>query len=182
MITTDPANHRGRRALAGGLLTAALVALAACSTEEPRRVSGGTTAPDDGANTPSDDFAIGDTIEIGDFRFVVYDFVDPFPDNTDTTSPSEDDRWVAVDAALTNLDDDEVTVQETAVFEIQDSTYQGYNVIDTDENLPELGGDIPAGETRRGTLVFEVPAEATGLRLSFAGDVYASGSVRVSLS
>lgn len=182
MTATGPGEHRARRALAAGLLAAALLAAAACSTEEPRRVAGGTTAPDDGANSPSDDFAVGDTIEIGDFRFVVHDFVDPFPDTSDSTSPSDDDRWVAVDASLTNLDDDEVTVQEVAVFEIQDSTYQGYNVIDTDEDLPELGGEIPAGETRRGTLVFEVPSDATGFRLSFAGDVYASGSVRVILS
>jgi Domain of unknown function (DUF4352) len=175
--------RNGGRYVVGLVALAAATALAAgCSTEEPRQVSGGTTAPDDGPSTPSEDFAIGDTIELGDFRFVVHAVTDPFPDNSDTTSPSDDDRWVAVDATLTNLDDDAVTVQETAVFEIQDSTYRGYNVIDTDEDLPNIGGEIPGGESRRGTMVFEVSGSSTGLRLAFAGDVYASGSARVSLS
>jgi Domain of unknown function (DUF4352) len=177
--------HRDRGLYVVGLValaTATATAIAGgCSTEEPRQVSGGTTAPDDGPSTPSEDFAVGDTIELGDFRFVVHAVTDPFPDNSETTSPSDDDRWVAVDAELTNLDDDAVTVQETAVFEVQDSRYRGFNVIDTGEDLPDVGGEIPGGESRRGTLVFEVSGRSTGLRLAFAGDVYASGSARIRL-
>jgi hypothetical protein len=176
-MTTRPA----RAALAAVVLAVALVALAASSTEEPSLVEGGTTST--GARgEPADDFAMGELIELGDFRLIVHDFTDPYPDNSSTTSPSDDDRWVAVDAEVTNLEDEPVTLSATVEFEVQDSTFRGYNVIDTDESLPDLSGEIPAGESRRGTMVFEVSGASTGLRLSFAGDVFASGSARVALS
>jgi hypothetical protein len=178
--TTTTAARRARMALAMGMLVVAAVALVASSTEEPSLVEGGTTTT--GARgQPADDFAIGDLIELGDFRLIVYDFTDPYPDNSATTSPSDDDRWVAVDAEVTNLDDEAVTMSATTEFEIQDSIHRGYNVIDTGESLPELSGEIPAGGSRRGTLVFEVSGASTGLRLSFAGDVFASGSAQVAL-
>lgn len=168
-----------------GRIVAALLAggvLGACSSEEARLVEGGTTVPDDGASTPNGAFAIGDTIEIGDYRLLVHGLTDPFVGGTTRATASADDRWVAVDIELFNLADEAVEVSGWALFEVQDETNQPYRAVNPRDDTPSLDGEIPAGGSRRGTVVFEIPQEATGLRLFFAGDVFASGSATVVLS
>lgn len=172
----------GFRAVAG-LAAGALTMLTAlgCSTEEAQLVENGTPVPD-APNDPNEPFAVGDTIQIGDFQLVVHGLIDPFVGSSDSTAPSQDDRWVGVDLTLTNLDDEPVEVSAWALFEIEDATLQNYRVIDPEDGTRSVNGEIPAGGSRRGTVVFEVAREATGLELFFAGDVFASGSATVALS
>lgn len=162
------------------LVAGALTALA-CSTEEARLVENGSTVPD-APNSPNEPFRMGDTIQIGDYRLVVHDVVDPFVGASDDTRPRRGDRWVGVDATLTNLDDEAVEVSAWALFELEDSTLQSYRVIDPEDGTPSITGEIPAGGSRRGTIVFEVAGEANGFKLFFAGDVFSSGSVTVELT
>lgn len=184
VVFGDRGWRRCRPARVGGCLAALTVALlvpVSCSTEEARRVEGGTPVAD-GPNDPNEPFAIGDTIEIGDFRLVVHGLTDPYVGSSTETSASSDDRWVAVDVELINLEDEPVEVSGWALFEIQDSTHQDYRVVDPEDDTPSIDGEIPAGGSRRGTLVFEVPREVSGFRLFFAGDVFASGNATVALS
>jgi hypothetical protein len=168
------------RALAGASVLVTAPLLAACSSEEAQRVENGVAVPDD-PNQPNEPFAMGDTIQIGDFQLVVHGLTDPFVGTSSETRPTEDDRWVAVDVELTNLDDEAVEVSGWALFEIVDSTRQSYRAIDPQDDTRSINGEIPAGGSRRGTIVFEVARDATGFELFFAGDVFASGSATVAL-
>lgn len=179
MVSAVPVGRA--RPVVAGAVVAAILGLGACSTEEARLVENGTTIPD-GPADPNEPFGIGDTIQIGDYRLVVHDLTDPYVGTSTETSATSDDRWVAVDVQLTNLDDEPVEVSGWTLFEIEDSTNQGYRVIDPEDDTPSLDGEIPAGASRWGTLVFEVPREASGFELFFAGDVFASGAVSVTLS
>jgi hypothetical protein len=165
--------------LAGGLLGA--VVLGACSSEEARLVVGGQAVADDGPHSPNRPFTIGDTIEIGDFRLVVHGLTDPFVGGSPEATASPDDRWVAVDLELVNLADEPVEVSGWALFEVQDQTNQPHRAVDPEDDTRSVDGEIPAGGSRRGTIVFEVARDATGFELFFAGDVFASGSATVAL-
>ena len=59
--------------------------------------------------------------------------------------------------------------------EIIDSLGQRWNPAFAGFDLPQLGGDVAPGENIRGWQVFEVPADATGLRLKVSGSLTASG-------
>lgn len=153
-----------------------LVALIASADEETAERSGGG-----GGGGDSDVFAVGEAVTLGDYEIVVHGVTNPLP-ASGILQPPAGSHWVAVDVEVKNLSDQAGTISTLVQFEVQDSSNQSYNVTLTDLSLPSLDGEAPPGGSRRGTMVFEVPDSATGLKLNFTGDLFASGSATVQLT
>jgi hypothetical protein len=173
---------KARGVVVGCVLVAGIAASVASSSEEATPVDDDEAATDDGpTGETASTFAVGDTVELGDVQLVVHGVTDPLVASNDVVVPAAGMRWVAVDAEVRNIADEPVAISSLAQFEVQDATNAAYDVTVTGENLPSIDGESPPGGGRRGTMVFEVPEAATGLRLVFTGDLLASGSAVVAL-
>lgn len=164
------------RLAAGMIAVVAVVALVGSAEEESAKKS-----DSDGETEQPREFAIGDSVELGDYKMVVHG-AQPLQPTNEFSKPAAGNVWIAVDVELTNLSDKATSMSTLMQFEVQDSANKAYDVAITGENLPSLDGEAPPGGSRRGTLVFEVPETSTGLRLNFAGDVFGSGSASVRLT
>lgn len=167
----------------GSLLVIGLVASVASSSEEKAtRVDDSSTADSDGATTAAPEtFAVGDTVELGSLRVVVHAVTDPLTSSNQFSTPAQGHRWVAVDVEVTNVGGQPVALSSLMQFEVQDASNAAYGPALTAENLPSIDGEAPPGGSRRGTVVFEVPESAAGLRLAFSGDLLSSGSAVIVL-
>lgn len=161
----------------------AVVAAVGCSNEDASLVSGGTTStrPPGGAR---ETFGIGDTVQLGDLRLTVHGVDELVHPLNPSTTVSEGRHWIVVDVEVENISTEEINISAVTNFALQDVTNEPYAARTPDRNdgFPELDGDIAAGGSRRGTIIFEVNDGARGLRLFFAGDPLASGSAEVLLS
>jgi hypothetical protein len=167
----------------GCVLAIGVLASVASSSEEAAKVDDRATSDAGGAEAApaGEAFAVGDTIELGELRLVVHGVTDPLASSNPVVAPAPGSRWVAVDTEVSNLGGAPVAVSSLMQFEVQDATNAAYDITITGENLPSIDGEVPAGGSRRGTMAFEVPEAATGLRLVFAGDLLSSGSAVIAL-
>ncbi len=180
-----------RAGLAFGVVVAAVVFLAASGESNEAKKTDDASASSstaDGSSTGAggegdgvETFVVGDVVELGDWTVQVHEVIDPLESSNDFLGPDDGERWVAVDAEVTNLGGDVETVSSMMCFDLQDGSNRSYNITITGENLPSLDGEAAAGAARRGTLVYAVPADATGLRLNFKCDVFSSGSATIEL-
>lgn len=159
-----------------GLATLALVA-----SGEPEKAKSADKPADSQDSVAPQVFSVGEAVELGDYQVVVHGVSDLQPTNEFAT-PAEGMKWVAADTEVTNNSAEPTIISSLMQFEIQDSTNAAYNVTVTGENLPSLDGEAPPGGARRGTLVFEVPLAATGLRMNFEGDLFGAGSAAIQLT
>lgn len=162
----------------------AVVAIVAANMEdEPELVDpvSGNTADTPGANEGSNTFAVGDLIELGDWRLQVHG-VAPVESTNQFLTPAPGTRWVGVDVEVVNEGSETAHVSSILCFTIQDSTNRSYQ-----QTLANAGGAappdgaIPAGGAKRGTIVYEVPLDATGLQLHFNCDLFGTGVAVVNL-
>lgn len=182
---TPPRPRRRTRLLAGAAVVVALV-LATASTEEnePTRVDDTGAASDgaDGAAAEPDVFAVGDVVELGDWRVQVHGVTDPVESTNELMAPDPGHRWVAVDAEVTNTGAEAQTVSSLLCFEIADDQNRSHTLTITgDPGVQPPDGEVPLGGARRGTLTYEVPADAAGLRLVFKCDLLSTGSATIAL-
>jgi hypothetical protein len=195
MMTT-----RWRRIGVGAVAVVACVALAASSSTEntPTRVGAGgtvttagaggpTTTTDPGANggqapttTAPEVFTVGDEVKLGDWTVVVTTVTDPWISTNTFDKPKG--RYVAIDTTVKNLSATPQTVSSLMCFELRDATGRSFNkalVGGNDAKAPD--GEVDPNGMLRGTLVFDVPADATGLSLRFKCDLFESGSATINL-
>lgn len=126
-------------------------------------------------------FGVGEAVALGDWEVIVHGVTDPVPPGEFMT-PSEGNRWVGVDVEVTNNSDGPETVSSILCFELQDAENKSYNMtIGADQAASPPDGEVDAGGSRRGTITYEVPAAATGLRLRFKCDLFSSGSAVINL-
>lgn len=178
-----------RRGVSAAVIGAvALVALGASSEEETATKvskSGEAAAADAGAGgeaggAPSE-FAIGDVVALGDFEVIVHSAA-PYTSTNEFLEPDPGNIWIAVDVEVKNNSASAETVSSLAQFEVQDAESRSYNVeLMVGDNLPMIDGEAPSGGSRRGTVVFEVPETATGLKLNFTGGFFSSGTASIRL-
>lgn len=162
----------------------AVLALAASSEENtPSRVdeSGESGESGEGGGSEPDVFAVGDLVELGDWQVRVHAVTDPYSEDNPVLQPAAGNRWVAVDAEVTNGSDQPQAVSSIACFGLQDSTNVEYQMTVTGGTALPPDGEVPAGQSKRGTLVYEVPAAATGLQLTFQCDLLSTGTATIGL-
>lgn len=125
-------------------------------------------------------FALGQTAHTGDFDVTVHGVTDPFvPSNQFEPQAPEGLRYVAVELTMTNTSDQPLPLSTLLGAEMTDSAGRlgTYSIAGISE-LPRLDSATTApGEARRGWVVFEMPADATSLKLRVKGEITATGSL-----
>jgi hypothetical protein len=144
-----------------------------------------------GSGEPSDDtdtgtgepeaFAVGDLVQLGDWHIRVHGVTDPLTSGNQFLNPAAGNRWVGVDAEVTNNGTNAQVVSSILCFELLDSANVEYTMALAPDAQQPPDGEVAPGTSRRGTLVYEVPEGATGLRLSFKCDLFSTGSAVINL-
>lgn len=119
-------------------------------------------------------FGVGDSVQVDDWVYTVHSVTDPFP-QTEFSIPEEGNRFFGIDAEVTyNGSEPGQVVSSLVCFDLQDSTNRSF-VITLGPNNDVIDGDVQPGGARRGTIVWEIPVDATGLRVSFKCDFLTGG-------
>ena len=163
------------------LVIVALVAIGAAiagTAEEETGTSDATpAAPEDAAATDAvaPPLTVGGSDTTSGFNVTLLQVVDPWTSNNQFESPDAGNRFVAVELNMVNSTDEIKPFSTLLGLEVIDSLGQRWNPAFAGVDLPQLDGDVAPGQNIRGWQVFEVPADATGLRLKVSGSLTASG-------
>lgn len=180
-----PRRHRPRLVAVAAVVGALVLATASTEDDEPARVdeTGGTSeSADAGAGAQPPVFAVGDLVELGDWRVRVHGVTDPVQSTNPVITPAPGNRWVAADVEVTNAGTEPQAVSSLVCFEVADDRNRSYTLAITAEaGSSPPDGEVAAGAARRGTLTYEVPADAAGLRLTFKCDLFSTGSATIAL-
>ena len=138
----------------------------------------------DESSGPAEEFAVGDSVELGDWGVVVHEFVDPVEvDPESLMVPDEGKRRVKIDAEVTNNGDKPAQVSSLMCFELKDGANKTYDqALFVDSDVASIDGEIAPGDALRGEVAYDVPADATGFVLNFSCDLFSSGSARIKLT
>jgi hypothetical protein len=145
----------------GGLSTSQAVAT-------PETGSGGqlpTTAPP----ASGQEYAVGDTAEIGDYRLTVNQVVEIVPPSGNP-QPFEGSRFVGVDVTLENTGSEDLVFSSFSMLSLTDDTAATYSAAagaSASIEQPLVSGVIAPGQPVRGTVGFEVPEDVKDVVLMF---------------
>ncbi|WOC13725.1 DUF4352 domain-containing protein [Gordonia sp. MP11Mi] len=166
-----------RSAAVAAVAAVALVATIASGEEDTAEKVDGETGTQQTA-----DFAVGDTVKLGDWQVKVHGVQDPYISQNEFITPDAGNRYVVVDTEVTNKSDSSQVVSSVMCFELRDETNRSYDVTITDNVDTSLDGDVSADTSRRGSLSYEVPETSKELQLQFKCDLFGSGSALINLS
>lgn len=168
-------NTRIRSALA--LSALALSALAVAASGETSKATSTSTSV--GKNTST--FKVGESVKLGDWAVTVNSVENPFTSSSSFDTPAEGKKYVAVDVSVQNNSTKPEIVSSLACFSLQDSTGQSYTQALVAGAPSAPNGEVAPGETVRGTIVYEVPESATGLKEKFKCDLFSTGTATINL-
>ncbi len=153
-----------RQVLAAGFAVV-LVALAGCGNDnEATRVGGAVRA--------SADYNIGDVVRLSNLEVTVHGFTDPF--DAGARKPAGGKRFVSVDAEVRNRASEQQLVSAFAQFELKDTEDETYVPASFPGN--RISGQVPAGGSVRGSVIFEVPEGSRNFRVVFKNLEYGSSA------
>ncbi|MEL7155394.1 MAG: DUF4352 domain-containing protein [Actinomycetota bacterium] len=163
---------------------ALIMGLSACERNEALLVDddGVAVSVGDGAGQPVS-FGLDDRVRLGDWEFVVHGVTDPFDNGSAFGAPRAGHRWVAVDVEVFNVGTEPRDVLPLVCFDIQDGLNQTYDqefFAETSVGRPQ--GEVAPAGSRRGTVVWELPVEATELRMNVKCDLFSAGSATFQLT
>jgi hypothetical protein len=136
-------------------------------------------ASDSGNESGEDEHRVGDTAKSSDFELTLLTVEDPMVPTNDFEKPSDGMRFVAVEVEAKNVSDERQTLSTLLGAEIIDSQNQSWDIAIAGTDRPQLDGEVMPGQSRRGWIAFEVPADATGLKLRLKGSMTAAGALFV---
>jgi hypothetical protein len=169
-----------------GLIVAAVLvvviggaaALVASSDSGDTTTTTGKDTPAPTAKPPAQDvYKLGQTAHTGDFDITLHQVKDPYTPTNQFETPRPGNRYVAVEMEAKNTSGSNKTLSTLLGAEVTDSLNRPWDIALAGMDLPQLDGDVQAGQNRRGWIVFEVPQDAKGLKLRIKGDFTATGSV-----
>jgi hypothetical protein len=140
----------------------------------------GTLNPSTAASLSKNLYNVGDTAKTGDFEVTVFGFTDPQPSGNEFLEPSPGMRFVSVDVQITNPDskDQQLFSSLLGFHLLDDQNFQyGEDLMDAGLTPGAPDGEIAAGQSIRGFVAFEVPEDASGLKLRVQGSLTAAGAV-----
>lgn len=182
---SDPGRHPRRPRplrLVGTFVVAAVAVLAmAASSEENTATRADEEGAEGDAGATPEVFAVGDLVELGDWQVRAHGVTDPYASDNQLLQPAAGNRWVAVDVEVTNGSAEIQTVSSILCFGLQDSASVEYQMTITGDAALPPDGEVAAGASKRGTLVYEVPQAATGLQMTFKCDLLSTGTATISL-
>lgn len=136
-----------------------------------------TTTP---AGTP---YAVGDEVKLGDWTVKVWGVNNPQAAPNEFSQPTAGTKWVGVDTEVKNLSTDPETVSSILCFDVTDSANRKYDVNIVSGVTPgPPDGEVAPSAGLRGIAVFEVPADAAGLKLNFKCDLLSTGTATIQLT
>lgn len=124
-------------------------------------------------------YSVGETSQTDDFEMTVHEVRDPYTSTNQFDTPDAGNRYVAVEVEVKNVGDDRQTISTLLGAELIDSLNRPWDIALAGMDLPQLDGEVVPGQSRRGWMVFEVPADASGLKLRLKGSITAQGSLYV---
>jgi hypothetical protein len=132
-----------------------------------------------GGKAPAASYKLGDTAKTSDFQVTVFGVKDPQPPLNQFDQPQQGDRYVSVDLQVTNPGKNQASFSSLLGLHLLDAQNHQYNeniMASLTPSAPD--GEIAAGQSIRGFVVFEVPVGVTGgLKLRVQGSVTAAGAV-----
>lgn len=138
----------------------------------------GEDAPAAGTDDGQEVYAIGQTAHTGEFDVTVHAVQDPFTPTNEFETPQAGQRFVAVEATITNTSEEPLPFSTLAGVELIDQLDRPFSIAIAGTDLPQLdAATVAPGEARRGWIVFDVPPDATELRIRIKGNLTANGSV-----
>lgn len=164
-----------------------LIATTGCTPEENKPVAAdtvpstetvspeATAAP---ASTTPPVFTVGQAVSLGEWTVTAHGVTDNFES---MFKPAEGNRFVLVDVEVGYTGEGPQPVSSLLCFELQDSENRAHPISAQGNPIGSMDGEITPGGARRGGLVYEVPASATGLRLNFKCDLMTRGSATIQL-
>jgi hypothetical protein len=120
---------------------------------------------------------VGAAAETGELLVTVLTVEDPMASTNEFDTAGPGNRYVAVELDIENPTAQERSLSTLLSAEVIDSQGRSWRVVLSGVDRPQLDGRVAAGETRRGWLIFETAADATGLVLVVRGEVTDDGAV-----
>lgn len=146
------------------------------STPTPSQSSGNNSATEtalkpSAPSLPQKTHKIGEVVSVNDKNLNVQFTVNGIREHkgTGVIKPNRGNKWVVASTEITNNGQEPQTFSVVS-FEIVDSKDNHYEVAllaTTLEDVKSPSGQLSPGEKRRGEVPFEVPENATGLKLLF---------------
>ncbi len=163
------------------LVIVAVAAGGGADDEDTASNAGSTEASGAEPTSPNeqgqDTYAVGETGTSSDLAITVDSVEDPWVPTNEFDTPDAGLRYVGVEMTIVNDGDRTTTFSTLAAIEVTDSEGQAWDVALTTSDQPDIGGDIPAGATRKGWVYLQVGEAATGLQMRVKGSFTAEGAV-----
>lgn len=149
------------------LVVSALACGSSTSTPAPRSTSApGDTAAPVATSAPAATMGqVGDRIESDGVALTVHS-VSAVDNVDDIFKPDAGNIFLVADVTIESVDKD-AAAYNPLYFKVKDADGFEYNVTLTAPDPSLKSGELSAGEKARGNIAFEVPADATGLVLSY---------------
>ena len=127
-------------------------------------------------------YAVGEPVTVGDLTITVNGV--HTPEGNQFAQPAAGQRFVVVDLSVTNNGGQAANVSTLLQMKLKDGTAQQYPLdllATTAAGGAAPEGELAPGETVRGPVGFQVPADAGDLLFVFDGNVFGAGKVFVQL-
>ncbi|WP_322822245.1 DUF4352 domain-containing protein [Chloroflexus sp.] len=126
-------------------------------------------------------FNVGESVQVGDLVVTVNEVTSPPGDRF--SQPDDGYRFVLVDVTIENRGDRSrfLSSIQTSIKDAQGYRYTGDITATSLATGGRIDGELPAGQTVRGQIGFEVPADASELRFVFDPDLIGGTPVSIRL-
>lgn len=124
-------------------------------------------------------YTVGQTAQTSDFEVTLRAVEDPMNTGNEFDTPKAGNRFVGVEFEVKNVGSERQTLSTLLGAELIDSLNRPYDIALAGLDRPQLDGEVVPGQSRRGWITFEVPADATGLKVRLKGSLTAQGSLFV---
>jgi hypothetical protein len=136
-----------------------------------------TTAPAPGSAPTVAGPGVGAMAVSGPFEVTLLAVEDPVVPDDEIFGPDPGNRFVGVELELRNTSSEVQSFSSLLSAEVVDGLGQSWTPsLFAVSDRSQLDGDVPAGESRRGWIGFEVPEASTGLRLFINAEVFGGGA------
>lgn len=122
-------------------------------------------------------YALGQTAHTGAFDVTLDTVQNPYtPTNRFEAAPAGQ-HLVGVELTVRNTTNTQQPLSTLLGAEVTDSQSRPWSITIAGTDKPQLDGEVPANDSRRGWIFFKVDDSATGLKLRLKGNLTATGSL-----
>ena len=146
------------------ILITGLTAGGKMNGEKARTINTATTTQS--GPTILESYNLGELVKVDKFEFSALSFKETKSDNA-ALQPKEGNKYMAVEVQITNNGDSKEMVSSILSFHLENSAGERAMHIYTPPTDKPFEGQLLKGDTTKGTLTYEVPKNATGLKFFY---------------